>query len=58
MRQEQKHSAYFLGKAEEYRKKADAATSPLMKATFEAIVQEYMRRARELDPALAQNGPS
>jgi hypothetical protein len=52
MREERKDLAYYLGKAEDYRKKADAATSPLMKAAFEAVVQEYMRQARQLHDAI------
>jgi hypothetical protein len=48
----QKDVAYNLGKAEEYRKKADAATDARMKAAFEAVVREYLAKARELDPSL------
>jgi hypothetical protein len=51
MPEERKDLAYFLSKAEDYSKKADAATSPLMKGAFEAIVREYMRQAREIRPA-------
>ena len=45
MREQEKDLAYYLGKAEEYREKAHTATNLMMKATFELIVREYMRRA-------------
>jgi len=51
MPEERKDLAHYLCKAADYRKKADAATSPLMKAAFEAVVREYMRQAREIHPA-------
>ncbi len=52
MSEERKDAAYYLGKAEQYRAKADAATDPAMKAAFESIVREYMRKAaRQSDPA-------
>jgi hypothetical protein len=52
MRDQQKEVAFNLGKAEEYRKKADAATDPRMKAAFKAVVREYLAKARAADPAL------
>jgi hypothetical protein len=50
MREQHKDRAYYLGKAEVYRKKANAATNPSMRAAFEAVVREYLRRARRLQP--------
>jgi hypothetical protein len=46
MRDQQKDVAHNLAKAEEYRKKADAATDPRMKAAFDAVVREYLEKAR------------
>jgi hypothetical protein len=46
MRDQQKEVAFNLRKADEYRKKADAATEPRMKAAFNAVVREYLERAR------------
>jgi hypothetical protein len=52
MHDPQKDAAFNLGKAEEYRRKADEATEPRMKAAFKAIVREYLARARGIDPTL------
>jgi hypothetical protein len=49
MHAQQADVAYNLGKAEEYRKKAEAATDAGMQAAFRAIVREYLARARALD---------
>jgi hypothetical protein len=49
MPDEQKDVAYNLRKAEEYGKKAGAATDPRMKAAFRAIVREYLAKARALE---------
>jgi hypothetical protein len=46
MRDQQREVAFNLAKAEEYRKKADAATEPRMKAAFNAVVREYLEKAR------------
>jgi hypothetical protein len=46
MRDQQKEVAFNLRKAEEYRLKAEAATEPRMKAAFNAVVREYLERAR------------
>jgi hypothetical protein len=53
---EQKDLAYYLGKAEDYRKKAEVVSDPRLKAALEAVVREYMSKARELDPSLSPNG--
>ncbi len=53
---ERKNVAYYLGKAEDYRKKAKAASEPGLKAALEAVVREYIAKARELDPTLSSNG--
>jgi len=45
--------AYYLGKAEDYRRKAKAVREPGLKAALEAVAREYMAKARELDPSLA-----
>ena len=47
--------AYYLGKAENYREKANAAGDPRLKAALEAVAREYMTKARELDPSLPTN---
>jgi hypothetical protein len=47
MRDQQKEVAFNLSKAEEYRKKADAATEPRMKGAFNAVVREYLAKARD-----------
>ena len=52
MRDEQKHLAYYLGKAEDYRKKASVVSEPRLKAALNAVVRECMAKARELDPTL------
>jgi hypothetical protein len=44
-------AAYYLGEAEKYRKKAEAASEPGLTAAFETVAREYMAKARELDPA-------
>jgi hypothetical protein len=46
MRDQQQEVAFNLRKAEEYRQKADAATEPRMKAAFNAVVRQYLERAR------------
>jgi hypothetical protein len=46
MRDQQKEVAFNLRKAEEYRQKAEAAIEPRMKAAFNAVVREYLERAR------------
>ena len=46
MRDQPREVAFNLAKAEEYRKKADAATDPRMKAAFNAVVREYLEKAR------------
>ena len=46
MRDQQQEVAFNLRKAEEYRLKADAAIEPRMKAAFNAVVREYLERAR------------
>jgi hypothetical protein len=50
--EERKDLAYYLGKAEEYRNKANAVSEPGLKAALEAVAREYMAKARELDPSL------
>jgi hypothetical protein len=54
MRDQQREVAFNLRKAEEYRKKAEAATEPRMRAAFNAVVREYLERARL--HALPRNG--
>jgi hypothetical protein len=49
---ERKDLAYYLGKAEDYRKKAKVVSEPGLKAALEAVAREYMVKARELDPSL------
>jgi hypothetical protein len=50
--EERKDLAYYLGKAEDNRKKAKAVRKPSLKAALEAVAREYMVKARELDPSL------
>ena len=52
MPEERKDLAYYLGKAEDYRRKAKAVREPGLKAALEEVVQEYMAKARELVPSL------
>ena len=52
MPEERKDLAYYLGKAEDYRRKAKAVREPGLKAALEEVAQEYMAKARELDPSL------
>ena len=52
MRDDQKDLAYYLGKAEDYRKKASVVSEPGLKAALEAVALEYMAKARKLDPSL------
>jgi hypothetical protein len=52
MHDQQKDVAHNLAKAEEFRRKADAAADPRMKAAFMAVVREYLTKARALDPSL------
>jgi hypothetical protein len=47
--------AYYLSKAENYRKKAKAVGDPGLKAALEAVAREYMTKAREFDPSLPTN---
>jgi hypothetical protein len=54
--EERKDLTYYLGKAEDYRKKANAVSEPGLKAALEAVAREYMAKARELDSSLRQNG--
>jgi hypothetical protein len=50
MREKLDDLSYCLGKAAEYRKKAEQAEDPRLKAALESVYREYMARARELDP--------
>jgi hypothetical protein len=43
-------AAHYLDMAEKYRKKADAADDPGLKAAFEAVARECMTKANALDP--------
>ena len=52
MPEERKDLAYYLGKAENYRRKANAVREPGLKAALEAVARRYMAKARELDPSL------
>ena len=52
MPEERKDLTYYLSKAEDYRRKAKAVREPGLKAALEEVVQEYMAKARELDPSL------
>jgi hypothetical protein len=56
MLDEPKDLAYYLGKVEDYRKKAKAVSEPRLKAALEAVAREYMAKAREIDPSLPSNG--
>jgi hypothetical protein len=56
MLDEPKDLAYYLGKAEDYRKKAQAVSEPRLKAALEAVAREYMAKARELDPSASSKG--
>ncbi len=53
---EQSDVAYYLRKAGDYRKKAEAASEPRLKAALEAVAREYTEMARELDPSLSLKG--
>jgi hypothetical protein len=53
---EQKDAAYYLRRAEDYREKAKVVREPGLKAALEAVAQECMAKARELDPSLASKG--
>jgi hypothetical protein len=56
MPDQQKDVAHNLAKAEEYRKKADAASDPRMRAAYLAVEREYLAKARELaSPCKAAN---
>jgi hypothetical protein len=46
MRKERKDLVFYLGKAEQYHGKADAATSPLLKAAFEGGRSGVLGRGR------------
>jgi hypothetical protein len=50
LRDRPKDMAYFRGKAENFRKKAEAVSEPGLKAAFETVAREYMAKAQELDP--------
>lgn len=56
MCEERKGLAYYLGKAEEYRKKAEAENEPGLRAALEAVAREYTAKARKLDPTSSPNG--
>jgi hypothetical protein len=56
MRDEPQDLANYLGKAEDYRAKAKAASEPRLKAALEAVAREYMAKARKLDPTLPLDG--
>ena len=47
---------YYLGKAEGYRKKANAASEPGLKPALEAVARNYVTIAHELEPKLRLNG--
>jgi hypothetical protein len=51
MRDHPEDIGHYLDMAEKYRKKADAAREPGLKAAFEAVARECMAKAYELDPA-------
>lgn len=62
MRDEQKSKktkkdlAHNLSRAEEFRRKAEAATDARMKAAFQAVAREFLARARALDPSVSLSG--
>jgi hypothetical protein len=56
MADDRKDLAYYLGKAEDYRKKAQAVSEPGLKAALEAVAREYLAKACELDPSPSLNG--
>lgn len=47
--------AYYLGKAEGYRKKANSASEPGLKAALDAVARNYVAIAREIEPKIASN---
>jgi hypothetical protein len=49
-REQPEDASHYLDMAEKYRKKADAAAEPGLKAAFEAVARECMAKANELDP--------
>jgi hypothetical protein len=58
MCEEKMDVAYYLRKAEDYRRKAKAVSEPRLKAALEAVVRKYMAKARELDPQIAGVEPA
>jgi hypothetical protein len=55
MRDAKRDLAYYLCKAEDYRNKAEVVAEPRLKAALKKVAQEYMAKARELDPSLSSN---
>jgi len=53
MHDEPNDLAYYLAKAEDYRKKANAVREPSLKAALEAVAREYIEKARGLDPTIS-----
>ena len=47
--------AYYLGKAEDYRKKATSASEPGLRTALEAVARNYVAIAREIEPEVASN---
>jgi hypothetical protein len=56
MQDEYKDLVHYLTKAAEYRQKANVVREPRLKAALEAIAQEYIKKARELDPKIPSKG--
>jgi hypothetical protein len=48
--------AYYLGKAEGYRKKANSASEPGLKAALDAVAWNYVAIAREIEAKVSSNG--
>jgi hypothetical protein len=56
MRDEHKHVAHYLAKAENYRQKAKVVRDPDLKSALEAVAREYLAKAQELDHTPTSNG--
>lgn len=52
---EREDLAYYLCKAEDYRKKANVVSEPRLKAALLAVAEAYKAKAIALDPTLPSN---
>jgi hypothetical protein len=58
MKNDRSDAADYVRKAEEYRDKARAALDPRVKSASQAVVRQFMRKARDIDGTVPRRAGS